>query len=541
MIYDPNNIQRTGEKNNLGRMSPFFPVLLAVMLAVGVFLGYNVASTSNTSGGGEADKIQYIMSLIETDYVDEVDPKKLRDQAIEGMLAKLDPHSILLPPKDAKEARQELEGKFGGVGIQFMIHKDSLMVSHLIDGSPAQLAGIKEFDRIVEVDKISMTGKKLNERLVKSKLKGDVGSNVRVKILRKGEKKLIELSIVRGVIPVPSVHYMMLDKTTGYIQVDQFGQNTARDFTIASRKLKEEGMKKMVLDLRGNGGGYLSAAEMMADEFLKAGRKIVYTEGKKQPRRDYMATSDGILEDLKVAVLVDQNSASASEIVAGALQDNDRAMIVGRRTFGKGLVQEEIDVKDGYALRLTVARYYTPSGRCIQKPYGEGIDYEAEHYTRNELYAVDSSIFVDSLKYKTVHGRTVYACGGIMPDYFVPYDSSYNSYYLIALVSDSVRAISEYAFEYTESNMKTLLAFKDVKNFNRNFKLNDAIANEIMAYGEKKGIKPNPAQFAKSKPLIERLFKQEIASLLWNNNGYMWVRLSDDRDVKKALEVLNKK
>lgn len=533
--YPGNNQKRNGG------MSPMFPLLFAVMLAIGVLLGYNINPGGSSMPGAinSQDKLNYIIGLIDKEYVDDVDPEILTDKAITGLLTELDPHSVYMSAKDVQQSNEELAGKFGGVGIQFVILDDTLMVTHIVDSSPAQKKGIKRFDRILKVNNKKFAGGGISTEDVFNSLRGDVGTNVKLTLYRPSTRKTEVVSIMRGMIPVPSVECaVMLDKKTGFIRISQFGENTYADFLMEARKLKKEGMQKMILDLRDNGGGYLQAAEDIADQFLKNNTKIVFTKGQNQGRYDYMATTTGEFETIPLVILVNHNSASASEIVAGAVQDNDRGAIVGRRTFGKGLVQQQFATfKDGSALRLTIARYYTPSGRCIQRPYGAGIDYFHDGFNRyrnNEFYRPDSSIMVDSLKcYTLKKKRVVYGGGGIMPDVFVPLDTMHQSgFYSNVLEKNCINA---FAFRYVERNRSLQNRYGSAEQFNAGFSLTDADWKAFLDFAVSKKVPlPTADDELRSSDWIKMLIKAEIAQLLYRRDGYYLLRMLNDYEVKKA-------
>lgn len=529
-----------GQRNN-PRMSPFFPLLFAVMLGLGVVLGYNIqpnsASGRSLSGTG---KINHIMSLIDAEYVDTVNANQLIDQAIVGMLQQLDPHSVYMNAEMVKQSNEELSGSFGGVGIQFLVLNDTVVVTHLVPGGPAEKRGIKPYDRIVGVNKKKFTFKNLDDDTVRKNLRGPVGSSIQVKLFRPSEQKVFSVNLTRGIIPVSSVDCsVMLNKEIGLIRISSFGENTYVEFLKAAKELRSRGMKKMILDLRDNGGGYLLAAQNIVDQFLPKGVKIVYTEGKKQGRYDYMATSTGDFEQTPLVVLVNHNSASASEIVAGAIQDNDRGAIVGRRTFGKGLVQQQFGTfSDGSALRLTVSRYYTPSGRCIQRPYGNGIDYFHDSYNRyenNEFYTPDSARLKNEKQYKTIYKkRIVYGGGGIMPDYFVPYDTSFASKFYTNILNKN--CINKFALKFTESNSALYDQYKNPTTFNTGFLINDQLWSSFLKLSNQQGVvMPTPDEEKKSREWISALLKAEVARLLYNSDGYFLIRMLNDNEVNKAM------
>lgn len=543
-LPDSRNMKHHPDAHRPDKITAFYPLLLAVMLAVGVYLGTLIGGAPAGSKRETLAKLNNVLNLIDEKYVDDVDRNKLVDDAIVSLMKNLDPHSYYMTAEEASQAHEELSGSFGGVGIQFMVYRDTLIVTHLIPGGPAEEEGVKVFDRIIKVDKTAFAGRAITTDEVIKKLRGPFGSKVEVTIKRKN-KKAFKASIIRGQIPVSSVESsIMLDSETGYIKVSSFGATTYRDFLIASNKLLNRGMKKLVLDLRGNGGGYLDAANNMADEFLKGGKLIVYTEGKAYPRDEVYSTSRGNLEDIKVAVLINEGTASASEIVSGALQDHDKAIIIGRRSFGKGLVQQEFSPNDdGSSLRLTIARYYTPSGRSIQKPYGEGIDYDNElmdRYNNKELFEPDSSIFVDSLKYKTDKGKIVYGGGGIYPDIFVPLDTTGSSSLLTQLSYS--RIIGEFAVLFAESNTGFVKKYKGYGEFNNEFNPSDELINEMLAFAkEKDKLRYADKDVEHSKERIRQLLKAEIARMFWNADGLYKVETTTDNEVQIAVKELKKK
>ena len=533
--YQPN------KPSHQPRPSAFFPLLFAVMLAIGVLLGYTIQPGGGTSGSFSSNnKLNSIINLIEKEYVDKVNPDELTDKAISGMLGELDPHSIYLSAKEVKLSNEDLSGSFGGVGIQFIIHEDTLMVTHLVPNGPAQQKGVQPFDRILMVDKKKFHGKGITIDKVFAALRGDLDSRVKLKIYRPKDKTTNDITVVRGIIPVPSIDCaIMVSSQIGLIRISQFGENTFADFLTEARKLKGQGMKKLILDLRDNGGGYLQAAENISDQFLANNVKIVYTKGQNQGRFDYVATATGEFEKMPLVVLVNHNSASASEIVAGAIQDNDRGAVVGRRTFGKGLVQQQFGAfNDGSALRLTVSRYYTPSGRCIQRPYGNGIDYYhdgIDRYNNQEFYKPDSSKFVDSLKYKTlIKKRTVYGGGGIMPDVFVPLDTTFNTSFYANVLDKN--CVNTFAFKYTEKNLQKLMSISSPTKFNLNFIIDEGIWSDFLSFCNRKGVStPSSMEEERTKKWVSVLLKAEIARLRYNSEGYFLVRMINDGEVKKSI------
>jgi carboxyl-terminal processing protease len=528
-------------KNNLRTLVPVF---IALALTLGYFMGRSLSSVQpkflQQQSNDFGNKLESILQIIEQKYVDTINRTAFMDKAINDVLHKLDPHSNYIPAKEVARMMEGIDGKFGGIGVRFSIHRDSLAITHVIPFSPSEKAGLQPGDRIIAIDGESVVKEKLTNQFVMDKLKGEPGTTVQVTLLRKG--KTLPTKIVRGVIPLESISCATLLKDNiGYVRLEQFSQTSSREFFNAISQLREEGMKKLIFDLRDNGGGVLSVAIEIVDEFLHAGKLIVYTQGANQPERRYTSSSRGILKDLEVVVLINQNSASASEIVAGALQDNDRGTIMGRRSFGKGLVQEDISLRDGSNVRLTVARYYTPSGRCIQRPYGDDIDYSEEFYNRyenGELYGIDSTLFVDSLKYVTPKGKVVYGGGGIMPDIFLPYDSSGSSFYLTELRYG--QAFNRFAFD--KANEWGRKKWKNEREFTTQFTISNELLNEFINYSEKElKIVRNPQSLEQSKTLIKKYLKAEIARQYWIEQGYFRVVADYDTEIIRAIEILNKK
>jgi carboxyl-terminal processing protease len=519
------------------------PLFIALAMAIGVFFGSRMAVVPSGSQKESVSRINKLLNIIEDRYVDKVDRESLTENAMRDILEGLDPHSSYMSPDIAKAAHEELSGNFGGVGIQFLVYKDTLVVTHLIPDGPSERSGIHKYDRIVEVDGHSMARKDITTDDVFKRLRGEMGTKVKLKVRRRGEKKLLQFELERDAIPVSTVEAaIMVAPEIGYIRLSQFGAQTHSDFLAAVNKLSNRGMKNVILDLRDNGGGYLKEANMLADEFLSAGKLIVYTEGEHSPRQTYNATKKGRLENAQVVVLINHNSASASEIVAGALQDNDRGTIIGRRSFGKGLVQEEITpFDDGSSIRLTIARYYTPTGRSIQKPYGNGIDYameQVDRYEKNEFFVPDSSIFIDSLKFITPKGKVVYGGGGIMPDIFVPIDTTGRTSFYTSLLY--TRIFAEFALDVVERYSSVYFKYPDPAHFADSYRIEQALFSEFLKLAERKGLRYYPGEVEHSRRLIQNQIMAEIARLIWNADGYYTILCRNDRDLQKALEVLKK-
>ena len=475
-------------------------------------------------------------------YVDETNEGKLVEAAIHGMLEELDPHSTYSNAEEVKKMNEPLQGNFDGIGIQFNMAEDTLFVIQPVSGGPSEKVGIRAGDRITHVNDTLIAGVKMTTDDITRRLKGPKGTVVSVKVVRKGVEGPLSFTIQRDKIPVYSLDasYMITPKI-GYIKINRFGATTYEEFMEALASLKGQGLQDLILDLQGNGGGYLNAAIDIANEFLGSGELIVYTEGRRNPRREFFAKGDGKHQSGKLVVLVDEYSASASEIVAGAVQDWDRGLVVGRRSFGKGLVQRPIDLPDGSMIRLTVARYYTPAGRCIQKPYESIEQYNAdliERYNRGEMMSADSIHFPDSLKCTTLKkGRVVYGGGGIMPDYFVPVDTTLFTKYHSRLSNKGVllkvhfQLIDAHREEWTKK-------FDDYAVFSRDFELDEAMMQQLIEEGKKEGVAYNEEEFRKSEPLIKLQLKALIARDLWDMNEYYHTINVVNESVKKAVELL---
>ncbi len=520
------------------------PILIGVSLSLGMLVGYklsqpNVGIIGKSNPFSKYEKLSDILDIINNKYVDTVNADKLLEETISDMLHKLDPHSNYIPVDELKLAKEQINGEFSGIGVRFFILRDTICVTNVIKGSPSYTSGLMAGDKIIVVDGKKIAGVGVKNEEVMSRLKGPTNSTVKVKLLR--GKEWVDASIVRGAIPIESVTASyMLDDKTGMIRVEQFSLTTGAEFRNAMNALSKQGMQQLIVDLRSNPGGVLQTGVEMIDEFLGEGKVILSTKGLNVKDRVYKASRRGEYENLKVAVLINENSASASEIFAGALQDNDRATIVGRRSFGKGLVQEDLILKDGSSLRLTIARYYTPTGRSIQKPYsGDVEDYYHESRDRfesGELYKPDSSLMVDSLKFLTPKGKVVYGGGGIMPDIFVPIDTTGNSWYLTQL--RYVGAFQSFAFDFAADKYKK---WKSPNEYNAQFNVTDQILNEFVNYAEKNfEIKKNNKGLAISKERIRLFLKAEIARQIWTENGYFTVINKEDKEVTAARKALNK-
>lgn len=524
----------------------YFPIVLAIVLVFGMWLG----RVTMPSGAGEngrrlllypqSGKLQSIINLIKEQYVDSIDVDKLEEKVIPEVLKNLDPHSVYIPPKDLQAANQELEGKFGGIGVEFSMQNDTVMVISVVSGGPSEKVGILPGDRIITVNDSVIAGVNMPTNDVVSMLRGDIGTKVNVGIKRKNRENLINFEITRGSIPLYSVDVAyMLDDSIGYIKINRFARNTYQELLGALAKLKAHNCSHVIVDLRGNSGGYLDIAISMVNEFLDKGDMIVYTEGVHSPRQEIHANGSGSCKNTDVTVLIDEFSASASEIFAGAMQDNDRGLVVGRRSFGKGLVQQQFPLPDGGALRLTVARYYTPSGRCIQKPYNNGIeDYYKDilyRYEHGEFFNKDSITVNDSLVYKTVGGRIVYGGGGIMPDVFVGRDTSNFSDYYFNLRESGV--IYKFALDYADRNRNELSKYETVDEL-KAYLDKQPIGDMLVEFATKEKVKFNAAQYQVSKKLIINETKAYIARNILDNEGFYPIIREQDEVLNKALEVI---
>lgn len=520
------------------------PLYFVIAVAMGMLLvllinkGEQKPKVLKVNGGSKFDEVMY---YIEDNYVDTVDLNKIETDAIVAMIDELDPHSNYISVEEFNEVNDPLLGSFEGIGVQFRLEKDTITVVQVIKGGPSEKVGIMAGDRFIYVDDTIVAGQKLKNEDVMRKLKGPKGTKVKVKVKRRGVEGLTDYTIVRDVIPTYSVDIAyMLNDEVGYLKLSKFSATTYDEFKSSIKKLNRAGMKKLIFDLRGNGGGYLSAAVEIADEFLPKGSLIVYTEGRNRPAYYMNARRRGMLEDIPVAVLIDGESASASEIVAGALQDNDRGTIIGRRSFGKGLVQEQIMLSDNSALRLTVAKYHTPTGRCIQKPFdGDRESYLFESYDRwesGEMFSADSIHFADSLKYTTPKGKTVYGGGGIMPDIYVPLVNDSTEYFFNRIVNLGI--LYEYAFDYADTHRNELKQYKTVDQFKQSFHITDAMFNELIQLAEKKGIKGNDEEKKVARKESNILMKAYIGRNLFDDEGFYPIYEEMDEVLQKALEVL---
>ncbi|MEA3503772.1 MAG: S41 family peptidase, partial [Bacteroidota bacterium] len=521
----------------INRNNKYLPIILAIIFAAGIFLGtlLNTGSTPNTNNFSFFNKSQTkfptILSYISQDYVDTVNIEQLEDNAISHILSKLDPHSEYILAKEFNKINDPLFGNFDGIGVQFRIEKDTVMIIRAISGGPSEKIGIRDGDRIVTIDNDTVAGIGVTNQKVMKKLKGPKGTKVNVGIFRQGVKNLISYTITRDIIPTFSVDisYKPTD-SIGYIKLNKFSATSYKEVRSGLEKLKSQGANKIILDLRGNGGGYMQAAIQIADEFLSNKKLIVYTEGNNRPKQSAYATKNGICENDKIIVLIDGGSASASEILAGAIQDNDRGIIIGRRSFGKGLVQEQIRLQDGSAVRLVVSRYHTPTGRCIQKPYNNGkSDYYDNFYNRwlnGELEYADSIKFNDSLKYTTPKGKIVYGGGGITPDIFVSIKDKNINKYMSDLIQQGM--FYRFAFDYADKHREELQAYNNASSFINDFSINKELLKEFNSLTKKEGIVFDKKLYNESLSEIKLLLKSLIGRNIYDNEGFYPIYLQTD-------------
>ena len=526
----------------------YIPIIIAVSIVAGIFIGTFYANRFSSSPQGigmtgSSNKINGLLRIIEDQYVDTVNMSELIDDAMPQILRELDPHSSYIPAKDLQAVNDDLRGSFSGIGVQFTIQQDTIHISDVISGGPSEKVGIMPGDRIVEIDDSAFVGKIVTNNESMKRLKGPKGSEVKLGIFRQGEKELLHFTIIRDDIPNKSIKaaYMINDQY-GYINIEKFGETTYPEMLIALAQLHQQSCKGVIIDLRGNTGGYMGAAIQMVNEFLPKGKLIVYTEGRKCPREDYPSNGTGSSQQMPLIVLLDEGSASASEIFAGAIQDNDRGTIIGRRSFGKGLVQQPIEFNDGSAIRLTIARYYTPSGRCIQKPYHKGKDenYELDiinRYEHGEFFSQDSIKQDESHIYYTSLGRPVYGGGGIMPDIFVPQDTTGVTSYFSMAVNRGLTI--QFSFQYTDKNRQKLQKYDNADDLLKYLKTQN-ILEKFAQFAESKGLKRRNILMNKSKALFERNLYANIIYNMLNMEEYMKFLNQSDKTVLKAVEVLEK-
>lgn len=529
------------------RSSRFTPIVIAVSVVIGILIGtfYAKHFAGNRLGiiNGSSNKLNALLRIVDDQYVDTINMADLVEKAMPQILAELDPHSTYIPAQNLEEVNSELEGSFSGIGIQFTIQNDTIHVNAVIQGGPSEKVGLMPGDRIVTVNDTLFVGKKVTNENAMRTLKGPKGSQVKLGIRRATEKGLLNFTITRGDIPQNTIDAAyMLENDLGYIQISKFGRTTHVELLNALAQLNHKNCKGLIIDLRGNTGGYMEAAVRMVNEFLPEGKLIVYAQGRKYQRTEDFANGTGSCQKTPLIVLVDEGSASASEIFSGAIQDNDRGTIVGRRSFGKGLVQQPIDFSDGSAIRLTIARYYTPSGRCIQRPYESGKDrnYELDLYNRyehGEFFSKDSIKLDESLRYSTGLGRPVYGGGGIMPDVFVPQDTIGISSYLSTVSSKGL--INQFTFQYTDNHRDKLSQYDTAESL-INYMRQQGVIEQFIRYAESKGVKRRNILIQKSYKLLEKSIYGSIVYNVLGQEAYIKYRNQADPTVQKAIELLEK-
>jgi carboxyl-terminal processing protease len=536
----------------------WMPLIVAIAIAFFIYLGARLAtlrvkqegalstffnSANNAPEGSPTAKLNALFSLLDNQYVDSLDVDDLLEQALPTIIGELDPHSVYIPAADLEATNEQLSGSFSGIGVQFNIQNDTVMVVGVISGGPSEKVGIIPGDRIVSVDDSVFVGKGITNEKVFSKLRGEKGTSVRVGVHRASADEELKFDIVRGDIPLVSVNASYLIRPNiGYIKVDNFGRNTYNEFFTALMTLKRAGARGYIVDLRANSGGYMDICYQMVNEFLERDAMVVYTEGLHSERSEFRADGRGNFKDAPLCVLIDEWSASASEIFAGAIQDNDRGTIIGRRSFGKGLVQQQFDLGDGSALRLTTARYYIPSGRCIQKAYqmGDGEDYERDlldRYDRGEFYSKDSIHLADTIPYKTTKGRTVYGGGGIMPDIFLPIDTVGTSPYATRVINAGL--IYSYAFRYADAHRAQLTDFKDFDSMHA-FLKSQSLLQDFVKFASSK-VQPNQRQIATSRDYLERLLIAHVMRQVKDDNFFYQEYYATDPVYLEAIRVLSEK
>lgn len=537
------------------------PTFTVLAVALGIVIGMALSQQANAQrivfqNGQwhiEQSKVDRMLQLMEQAYVDSINVDSITDEVMTELVQKLDPHSAYIPKEDLEMVNSELAGSFSGIGVQFTIQQDTVRIVAVIAGGPSEGVGVLAGDKIVTVDDSCFVGKKMNNEKVMRTLRGEKGTQVKLGVLRAGSPDVLYFNITRGDIPVTSVDAKFIiepkvesqktkDTKIGFIRVNKFGESTYKEFISALADLYAKGATKFIIDLRENSGGYMEQAIKMANEFLGRGDMIVYSEGRAYPRYEARANGSGRFKDTPIVVLIDDFSASASEIFAGAMQDNDRAQIIGRRSFGKGLVQQQMAFDDGSAVRLTVARYYTPSGRCIQKPYtmGDQGDYQhelMERFEHGEFYSADSVHFADTTIYRTKGGRVVHGGGGIMPDVFVGRDTTLNTPWYNQCVN--LAYTYQFAYQYTDAHRKELNKYKDWQSLEK-YLLKQNILNEFVAFAQEKGVEPKEDEIAKSKPLMIRLLNAYITRDILGDDGFFPLFERDDEITKVAVEQLSK-
>lgn len=525
------------------KLQVWLPMLFSIVMIAGMFLGYGL----NTGGTGKGffkttknTSLQEALDLIRLKYVDKVNTDSLEAGAIQQMMSELDPHSVYFPPVELKEANEELKGNFDGIGVEFNVFNDTVNVVYVLPGGPSDKAGLQIGDKILKVNDSSLTVKNLSTAKIKEYIRGKRSSTAVLQITRNGQLK--NVNVTRGSIPVPSVDAAyMIDKTTGYIRLNKFTATSYEEFMQSLENLQKQGLKQLIFDLRGNGGGYMDEAIDMADEFLDGDKLIVYTEGANSKKKEYRCKRPGLLEKGKLVLLVDELSASASEVLSGALQDWDRTTIIGRRTFGKGLVQEQYELSDGSALRLTIARYYTPLGRSIQRPYDKGkkvyMDELWERYSNGEVLYADSNKINNGKVYKTASGRTVYGGGGIMPDIFVPIDTSTYPAGINNLLLNG--SFNNFVYLYYLKNRQQIDKYPSTAEYIQHFNQSGEMWDQFVNYTVNDSVDLRTVS-AKQKESLQKRLEAYLARFRWRNNGYFQVLNNEDAVINKALEEIKR-
>lgn len=520
----------------------YIPLIIAVSIGIGLLTGNRLTKNSFSSTDrtfSKPNKLTTILNLVENGYVDSVNTGELVEKTIPVLLKNLDPHTSYIPAPEMKEVQEEMRGNFSGIGVQFVIQEDTVRVVEVISGGPSSKVGVLPGDRIVRVNDSTIAGVNVQNITVLNLLRGKKGTKVEIGIVRTGQKREIAFDIIRDDIPIFSVDVSyMIDSETGFMKINRFADNTYNEFMEGMNKLDKSGAKKIIIDLRQNPGGSLTAVLNMVDEFLSKGELMLYTEGANQPKKIYNASGKSTWKDKKVYVLIDEFSASASEIFAGALQDNDRAVIVGRRSFGKGLVQEQIPLLDGSALRLTVARFYTPSGRCIQKSYDKGTDEYYRNIVENshniKRINADTVNITEKIMFKTKGGRTVYGGGGILPDFFVPVDTTDNSEYFEKIYNKGL--IYSFAYQYTDHHRDELTKWKTAAELENALDKSNVLA-EFVKYAAAKGVQKDEKGFSQSEHIIKTQLKAYIARNIIGEEGFYPIIRQIDKGLLKAIEV----
>ncbi|GIV33261.1 MAG: peptidase S41 [Chitinophagales bacterium] len=526
------------------KLNILLPLMFSLVLVVGMIIGFRLRESTwskpPVAARGDYNRLEEILSIIESKYVDTFDRQKAMDGLIEDLVTQLDPHSFFIPASELKEVNESLEGNFEGIGIEFYILHDTIVVVTPISGGPSEALGIMSGDKIIKIEDTVVAGTGITNNDVVKKLRGKKGTKVKVSIQRNQESELLDFVITRDKIPIASLDAAyMVDKETGYIRLTRFSGTTYKEFAEGVKRLKEQGMKRLILDLRQNPGGYLEAAVHILDELIDDEKLVLYTEGRSYRRKEYRARLDGLFEKGPLVVLIDEGSASASEIVAGAVQDLDRGLVVGRRSFGKGLVQEQYNLRDGSALRLTVARYYTPSGRSIQKPYSNGKEkyYNeiTERFYHGEYQSADSVIQNDSLKYYTLSGKVVYGGGGIMPDIFVPIDSLTDLQTLAQVRS----YIPEFVLDRFSNNREFFEQFPSLDAFADGYYMPDSLFADFIRAARQQGLQTDDQTLIGLRHKIKVLLKAQIARQEWKNEGFYRIYNTMDKTFLKAYEALD--